>query len=40
MSAATSRQRAAAIGAQWIKQFPGAEICVYRVLGQIGRSDL
>jgi hypothetical protein len=34
------QERAEALGAQWAKQFPGADICVYRVLCQIGRGDL
>jgi hypothetical protein len=34
------QEHAEAIGAQWAKEFPGAEICVYRVLCQIGRGDL
>ena len=34
------QDRAEAIGAQWTKQFPGVDICVYRVLCQIGRGDL
>jgi hypothetical protein len=34
------QERAEAIGAQWAKEFPGADICVYRVLCQIGRGDL
>jgi hypothetical protein len=34
------QDRAEAIGAQFAKQFPGADICVYRVLCQIGRGDL
>jgi hypothetical protein len=31
---------AKAVGAQLAKQFPGTDICVYRVLCQIGRGDL
>jgi hypothetical protein len=34
------QEHAEAIGAQFAKQFPGADICVYRVLCQIGRGDL
>jgi hypothetical protein len=31
---------ARAVGVQLAKRFPGADICVYRVLCQIGRGDL
>jgi hypothetical protein len=34
------QEHAEAIGVQLAKQFPGADICVYRVLCQIGRGDL
>ncbi len=34
------QEHAEATGVQLAKQFPGADICVYRVLCQIGRSDL
>jgi hypothetical protein len=34
------QDHAEAIGAQFAKQFPGADICVHRVLCQIGRGDL
>jgi hypothetical protein len=34
------QEHAEAIGVQLAKQFPGADICVYRVLCHIGRSDL
>jgi hypothetical protein len=34
------QEHAEAIGVQLVKQFPGADICVYRVLCQIGRGDL
>jgi hypothetical protein len=33
-------EHAEVIGGQLAKQFPGADICVYRVLCQIGRGDL
>jgi hypothetical protein len=34
------QEHAEVLGAQWAKQFPGTETCVYRVLCQIGRGDL
>jgi hypothetical protein len=34
------QEHAEAIGVQLAKQFPSADICVYRVLCQIGRGDL
>ena len=34
------QEHAEAIGVQLTEQFPGADICVYRVLCQIGRGDL
>jgi hypothetical protein len=34
------QEQAEALGAKWAKQFPGADIGVYRVLCQIGRGDL
>ena len=34
------QEHAEVIGGQLAKQFPGADICVYRVLCQIGRGDL
>jgi hypothetical protein len=34
------QEHAEAIGVQLAKQFPGTDICVYRVLCQIGRGDL
>jgi hypothetical protein len=34
------QEPAEAIGVQLAEQFPGADICVYRVLCHIGRSDL
>jgi hypothetical protein len=34
------QEHAEAIGVQLAEQYPGADICVYRVLCQIGRGDL
>ena len=34
------QEDAEAIGVQLTEQFPGADICIYRVLCQIGRGDL